>query len=258
MKYGIAAITLTFYSLFIGCSKAKLEKGFPVSSGNDKTERLNGFNKDSLVFETRPSSVLLTGHPNVRLTTIYKVNFDKDDNTSFIGSNNFHYLYGESEDRFVINWNHHLIPGLEAAYGYNMVNVSLFDIKENVQKSFFDKPVLIKTLYYPSFTQDTLNKQLINRDYCMVSVYNEDTNKDGYINLKDLRRLYLFNLKGEKQKALTPENYSVMKSEYDPGNDLMYVFSKLDSNKSGQQDDEEPTHIFWIDLKDPNKTGRLY
>jgi hypothetical protein len=48
------------------------------------------------------------------------------------------------------------------------------------------------------------------------------------------------------------------KSEYDSDNDFMYVFTKLDSNKNGQQDKREPTHIFWIDLQDPNNTGRQY
>ena len=29
-------------------------------------------------------------------------------------------------------------------------------------------------------------------------------------------------------------------------------------SNNGQQDDGEPIHIFWIDLKDPSKTGRQY
>ena len=259
MKPNIILILFSLFSLIVSCSKNKLEeKGFQVSSDNDDNHQSNGFNKDSLRFDTQPSSVLLTGISNVRLTTIYKVNLNKEDKTTFIGSNCFHYVYSESEDKTAINCNHHIMPGFEAVYGYNLVNVSHYDILENRPKNFFEKPVLIKTLYYPSFSQDTLNKLLINRTYFMVSAYNEDTNKDGFINPKDLRRFYLFNLKGEKQKALVPENYSVLKSEYDPGNDFMYVFAKFDSNKNGQQDDKEPTHVFWIDLKDPNKTGQLY
>jgi len=58
--------------------------------------------------------------------------------------------------------------------------------------------------------------------------------------------------------ALIPENYSVIKSEYDPDNDFMYVFAKLDANNNGQQEEDEPIHIYWIDLKNPSKTGRQY
>jgi len=103
-----------------------------------------------------------------------------------------------------------------------------------------------------------LNNQPVSRDYFIVSVHNEDTDKDGFINIKDLRRIYLFNINGEKQKALVPENYSVFKSEYDSDNDFMYIFAQLDANKNGRRDEGEPIHIFWLNLKNPDKTGRLY
>ena len=129
------------------------------------------------------------------------------------------------------------MPGLEAVYGYNMVNISHYDIKTNKQKYFFEKPVLVKTAYYPTFNKDTLNYKPVNRNCFMVSVYNDDTNKDGFINLKDLRRFYLFDINGERQMALIPENYSIIKSEYDPENDFMYVYAQLDSNSNGKSND---------------------
>lgn len=261
MKYLQTIFTLTLVYLMTSCSNGKLEeKGFQVSSSSENSEndQSNGLNSDSLKIDTRPSSVLLTGIPNVRLTTIYKVNLNKKDNSTFIGSNSFHYRYEESEGNKGNNWNNNLMPGLEAVYGYNLVNISHYDIKENKQKNFFEKPVLVRTLYYPTFSKDTLNNKPITRNYFMVSVYNEDTNKDGFVNLKDLRRLYLFDINGERLKALIPENYSVFKSEYDSDNDFMFVFAQLDSNNNGRQDEGEPIHIFWIDLNDPSKTGRQY
>lgn len=261
MKCIQTIFTLTLVYLMTSCSNGNLEeKGFQVSSPSDNSEneQSNGLTSDSLKIETRPSSVLLTGVPNVRLTTIYKVNVNKKDNSTFIGSNSFHYRYEETEGNKGNNWNNNLMPGLEAVYGYNMVNISHYDIKENKPKNLFEKPVLVKTLYYPSFSKDTLNYKPVNRDYFMVSVYNDDTNNDGFVNLKDLRRFYLFDINGVLQKALIPENYSVFKSEYDPDNDVVFVFAKLDSNGNGQEDEGEPIHIFWIDLKDPSKTGRQY
>jgi hypothetical protein len=261
MKYLQTIFTFIFIYLLTSCSNGKLEeKGFQVSSASDNSEneQADGLNRDSLKIDTRPSSVLLTGVSNIRLTTIYKVNMNKKDKSTFIGSNNFHYRYEETEGNKGNNWNNNLMPGLEAVYGYNMVNISHYDINQNKQKTFFEKLVLIRTLYYPTFSKDTLNSKPVNREYFIVSVYNDDTNKDGFINLKDLRRLYLFDINGDRQKALVPENYSVFKSEYDSDNDFMYVFAKLDSNNNGQQDEGEPIHIFWIDLQDPNKTGRQY
>ena len=249
----------TIICFLTSCSGDKLEeKGFSVnptteSDGETKTE---GLSRDSLTFETKPSNVLLTGIPQYRLTTVYKVNYNKKKETTFIGSNNFHSNHSTLGRTNGNQWNYNYIPGLEAVYGYNMVNISHYDIVADKQKNFFEKPVLIKTLYYPSYSKDTLNYKPVNRNYFMTSVYDDDTNKDGFINIKDLRRFYFFDINGENQKALVPKNYSVMKSEYDPANDFMYVFAQLDENNNGKRDEREATHIFWIDLKDPNKTGR--
>lgn len=250
---------LLFVNLY-SCSEKKYDqKGFSVESASENTQEgePSGLNQDSIKFETKPTAVLLTGLPHIRLTAIYKVNYSKDKTESFIGSNNFYYSYYEDQDQGN-NWHDNFIPGLEAVYGYNMVNISHYNIKENKQKYLFKSPVLIRNFYYPTFSKDSLNFKPVKREYFIVSAYNEDTNKDGYINLKDLRRLYLFNINGDQQKILVPEDYSVYESQYDSGNDYMFVFAKKDSNKNGVIEKQEPIHIFWIDLNDPNKTGQKY
>ena len=123
---------------------------------------------------------------------------------------------------------------------------------------FFKNPVLINTLYYPTDSKDTLNGKAVQRDYYMVSAYNEDTNSDGYINTDDLRRFFLFNLDGTMNMQLIPDGYSVNSSQYDPYNDYMYVYAAVDENVNGYQDDIEDVHVFWIDLKSPQKGARLY
>lgn len=243
------------------CSDNGLEeKGFQVgpSAEQEGTEQPTGLDRDSLKFDTRPSNVLLTGIPHIRLTSVYKVNYRKDDSTSFIGSNNFHYNYEEHEPSAGNIWHSHLMPGFEAAYGYNLVNISHYDVITGQQKLFYDRPVLIKTVYYPSFTSDTLNLFPVARNHFLITLFDEDTNKDGYINPRDLRRMHLFDMNGQRQRAPIPENYSVFSSEYDPANDRMYVFAKLDANNNGNVDDIEPVHIHWIDLKEPTRTGRQY
>jgi hypothetical protein len=170
----------------------------------------------------------------------------------------YYYNYSELAESDGNNWNHHFMPGLSIVYGYNMVNVSHYDSETQSQKNFFEKPVLIKNLYYPSFSKDTLNYKPVDRDYYMVSVYDEDTNKDGFINVRDLRRFYLLDTHGENKKPLVPVSYSVFKSEYDPANDFMYVFAKQDENEDGKADELEAIHVFWIDLTNPERAGRVY
>lgn len=252
----ITFIVLVTYS----CSDNAIKnKGFQISqiSKDESGRKVVGLPIDSLNLETRPRSVLLTKKPSHRLSPIYKVNYNQKTGEKFSGSNSFYrtWDYDEIDGN---NWNNNFMPGFTAVYGYNLVNVSHYNNKLKIQNEFFNSPVLIKTLYYPANTNDTINYKPIVRNYYMVSVYDEDTNKDGFINVKDLRRLYHFNINGILQKELVPKNYSVMSSEYDIKNDYMYVFAKIDKNKNGQMEQEEQTHIFWIDLKNPNNTGIQY
>jgi hypothetical protein len=262
MKPTLAAVIfiLTFFCGVTGCGDKLEEKGFAVTSATtdeNSESTADGISNDSLSFATKPSNILLTGLPQYRLATIYKVNYNKDKST-FIGSNDYHFNYDKIGETNGNQWNYNYLPGFEAVYGYNMVNVSHHDTEKQNQKLFFEKPVLIKTLYYPSFSKDTLNYKPLNRNYFMISVYDHDTNKDGYINVKDLRRFYYFDININNRKELVPLNYSVYKSEYDPANDFLYLFAQLDKNENGQIDEREDVHIFWIDLKNPEKTGRQY
>jgi len=122
----------------------------------------------------------------------------------------------------------------------------------------FPKPVLVRTLYYPAFSKDTLNYSPVVRNYYLISAYDQDTNKDGFINIKDLRRFYYFSLDASQKQLLVPANYTVYKSEYDPANDYMYVLAQLDENNNGNIEEKEPVQIFWINLKDPMQAGKLY
>lgn len=256
-------LSLFMFSLlfFFGCSDDELaKKGFPVSTNrtNEKGEVINGLRSDSLKFDTKPRNVLLTGNKAHRLVPIYKVNYKRNSKKPFTGTNAFHenyWSYGNSEGN---NWHRNFMPGFEAVHGYNFVNVSHYNNETKKENSFFENPVLIRTLYYPTLSKDTLNSIPVNRNYYMVSVYDEDTNKDGFINVKDLRRFYHFDIDAKKRMPLIPENYSVMSSEYDPENDFMYVFTRLDKNGNGQMEYEEPSFIFWIDLKNPENKGVQY
>jgi hypothetical protein len=247
--------------LILGCFDDSLEeKGFPINNSTEtrSDSESNEPGLDSLRFETRPRNVLLTFHPAHRLTPIYKVNYNKRTNEPFVGSNNYYSSYWEFGEMDGNHWHNNFMPGFEAVYGYNFVNISHHNAADSTDKLFFEKPVLIKTLYYPAFSKDTLNQKPMFRNHYMVSAYDEDTNKDGLINLRDLRRFFLFDLDLRNSELLVPINYSVIHSEYDPANDFMYVFAVLDDNGNGQIDSKEPMHIFWVNLSDPKQRGAQY
>jgi len=234
----------------------KIEKTIDYISSSREPVR-SGFRTDSLNFFTQPGTVWLTGHPNIRLNSVlmmYRVHEDLN-----IGQNGKYGNYVDDENYEVGNhWNGHLYPGLEAAYGFNMVNVSHFDAATNKQHLLFEQPVLIRTVYYPTDLKDSLLKRPVLRNHLLVSAHNSDTNKDTLINTQDLRRLFLFDISGQRIKTILPENYNIFKSDYDQWNDRLLVYARLDQNNDGQSQQTEPIHVYWVNLQDPSQSGRLY
>lgn len=96
------------------------------------------------------------------------------------------------------------------------------------------------------------------RNYYLVSVYENDTNKDTVLNSRDLRRLYYVNLDVSEKRSLLPENYSVYRSSYDEANDMMLIYARKDSDRNGSVNSQEPTHTFYLDLKNPVQAIPMY
>jgi len=204
--------------------------------------------------QTYPNHVVLTGLAPHRLVTIYKTTRAQSQTArtdSYYHSRDYD-TYGDSEYR------EHFMPGLDLIYGYNLINVAHYDFSEEKLNLLFDHPVLVKSLYFPSYEQDSLDKKPITRNYYLMSAYDADTNGDTLINKKDLRHFYFFTAQGRDRVQLIPADHTVIRSEYDPRNDVMYVFAQEDSNHNGSPDKKEPIHIFWFSLKKPEVAKRLY
>jgi hypothetical protein len=203
---------------------------------------------------TYPNKVILTGLPDQRLITIYK-KIKKGDKGLMeeYGSRSGYY-----DDDYYRDYEQHYMPGIDLVFGYNLVNIGHYNFTTEKLNLLFDHPVLVKSLYYPSFEQDSLHKKPINRNYFLLSVYNEDTNKDTLISKADLRRFYFFNATASERVQLIPSDYSVERSQYDSMKDVMYIFARQDENKNGKSDPTEPLHIFWLSLARPDVAKRMY
>lgn len=258
----INGLSLTVISLLIiSCSsKESQQKEEQIQIHNTSSEKaitdtlqINSIHGNLTLnqISTEPNSVVLTGLPQHRLVTVYKskVNVKASDSYSVYKE---YYESGESERE------EHFMPGLDLIYGYNLLNIAHYDLATEKLQHLFEHPVLIKSVYYPSFIQDSLYKKPINRNYYLVSVYDSDTSMDTLINRKDLRRFYYFNAVASERIQLVPSDYSVVRSQYDPRNDVMYIFARHDENKNGIIDKKEPLHIFWFSLNTPAKAKRIY
>lgn len=154
----IALLSLLFYN----CTEKKYkEKGFSVIEQQNTQETTNKLTTDTLSLEKQPSKIIPTGTKGNILLPIYKVNINKKTKKRFIGTTNYHVTYHYHENDKGNQWNGNLMPGFGAIYGYNMVNVSHYNSITQTRKDFFKKPVLLKTVYYPSVSKDTLNYQPI-------------------------------------------------------------------------------------------------
>jgi hypothetical protein len=201
-----------------------------------------------------PNRVVLTGMPQHRLVTVYKQITKEEEKglKRFSSYSDYGYDYSGSERV------EHFMPGLDIVYGYNLISLAHYDMTNERTNQFFPRPVLVKTLYYPSFVQDSLDQKPINRNYYFVSVYDADTNGDTLITKDDLRRFYYFNSSVSESIQLIPSNYSAVRSQYDSMNDVMYIFARLDENADGQVTKREPMHIFWVSLKNPVVAKLMY
>jgi hypothetical protein len=259
-KYRILfAVAIAINGCLFSCTSKKdeqKEEHIRVSeteSTNETDSLLHSIEGNASMNEisTKPNSVILTGLPDHRFITIYK---SRGGNTNIRNSSKYNYEYDGNESEV----EEHFMPGIDILYGYNLLNISHYDLKIGKTNLLFNHPALIKTFYYPSFLPDSINKVPVNRNFYLISVYDADTNKDTLINKKDLRRFYHFDSSCSIKTLLVPEDYSVIRSQYDSQNDVMYLFARHDENKNGNAEPKESIHIFWIDLKSPAKAKRMY
>lgn len=252
---------LLFFTLILlsaACSEKKdFKEQIRVDMDNllsmDTTNGISG-NLSFGQFLLQPHTVVLTGMPQHRLTTLYKGDTSGISNESY----GWHSYEEEGEVYYETEASELMMPGIDYIRGYNLLNLAHHDLTTGKTNFFFDHPVLVRSLYFPSYEQDSLYKKPVNRNYYLVSVYDTDTNSDTLITKNDLRRFYRFNAEATEKIQLIPSEYSVVRSQYDPKNDMMYIFARLDSNKNGFIDKKEPMHTFWISLKDPAVAKRLY
>jgi len=251
---------LILINLLSSCRFSHKEKDEQISARTtmEESERDTTLNsiKGNLSFNqinTSPNSVINTGLPDHRLVTVYKW---KNKNGKDEGRSSYDQSMDYDGNEYLTR--EHFMPGFDILYGYYLINIAHYDMKSEKLNFLFDHPVLIKTLYYPSFVQDSLHKKPINRNFYLVSVYDQDTNKDTLLNRKDLRRFYLIDATANIKTQVIPADYSVERSEYDSENDAMYLFARYDADKNGSGEKNEPLHIFWISLKNPGSAKRLY
>ncbi len=261
MKNTLLLVQLIVGSLFFAAcnraeQKANAEQVVAISDDDesaDSTINQVSSSENMKQVASYPNEVLLTGLKSHRIISIYKAQVAKENTAQGLLRK---FRYSGSKEAYETYT--HYMPGIDVLFGYKLLNLAHYDLRTDKQNYFFSKPVLIRSFYYPSFEVDTLHKKAVHRNYYLVSAYDEDTNKDTLITHHDLRHFYLFDSTGTQKTLLLPKNYSVLRSQYDSDNDAMYIFARLDANNNGAKEDDEPIHVFWIDLNAPSVAKKMY
>src|SRR5688572_13537147 len=185
----VLPVLFALLTLFASCSRNTEPKEEQVRAETDTTttdtatyNTVKG-NVSLSQLATYPNKVVLTGIPDQRLITIYKKH--KPNSADTYSPRSSSYYDDDNADEYA-----HFMPGIDVVFGYNLVNIAHYNFSTQTTKLLFDHPVLVKSLYYPAFEQDSVNKKPINRNYYLISVYNEDTSKDTIISKNDLRRFF--------------------------------------------------------------------
>lgn len=244
-----------FITLLLSCNNKEPKESISVNSNeyssDSESDTMSSIETSSAFknINTIAKDIIQTGIDEIRLISVHKA---KVNNNEII----YHKSYRYDNDGNSTQVS--LFPGFDIIFGYNLINLSHYNSLTEKKGLFFSKPVLIKSLYYPTQRMDSIAKKPIKRNYFLVTVYDEDNNKDSFLNKRDLRKLYYYTIDNSSRTMLIPLGYSVYKSVFDEKNDAMYVYAKLDENKNGTINEKESAHIFKLDLKNPLIVKRIF
>ena len=182
MKNLLLKNCLIFYVVILAwaaCSRKESEKEEQIRvdvDGLASTDTTNGISGDVSFSQLRlqPHTVVLTGMPQHRLVTLYKADTSGISNESY----GWYSYHEEGEAYYETEATEFLMPGIDYIRGYYLLNIAHYDVTADQTNFFFDHPVLVRSLYFPSYEQDSLYQKPVNRNYYLVSVYDTDTNAD--------------------------------------------------------------------------------
>lgn len=153
--------------------------------------------------------------------------------------------------------------GIKARYGSSNVNDLSFTISnygefeitgflQNIKfqktdsdsiRKLTDKPVLILTATYLKSVADKTNNQIL-----VFTMMDMDTNKDGKLDISDIKALYLSDISGEKFTKISTDFQELIDWKLIPSKNRLYFRTVEDTNKNGEFDKNDVVNYYYIDL----------
>ncbi len=127
-------------------------------------------------------------------------------------------------------------------------NLKFQKIGQDSVYALSEKPVYIQTATFLKSVADKTKQQFL-----VYTLEDEDTNRDGQLNEKDIKALYISNSDGSNFEKLTAPFHELIDWKLIEETNTIYFRTAEDSNKNGKFDVEDKIHYNLLKL--PGKAG---
>jgi hypothetical protein len=106
-----------------------------------------------------------------------------------------------------------------------------------------DKPVLIQTATYLKSVADKTKSEIF-----VYTLVDSDTNRDGKLDISDIKTLYLSESNGVNFTKIAPDLFELIDWNLIEATNRLYFRTVEDTNKNGQFDKKDVVHYNYVDL----------
>ena len=132
-------------------------------------------------------------------------------------------------------------------------NLKFQQIGSDSIKALTDKPVLIQTATYLKSVSERTKQQIM-----VYTMADDDTNKDGKLDINDIKTLYISEISGNRLTKLSPDFQELIDWNLIESKNSLYFRTIEDTNKNGQFDKNDVLHYNFVDLSSKDWKVTMY
>lgn len=123
-------------------------------------------------------------------------------------------------------------------------NLKFQEIGSDSIKPLSDKPLLIQTATFLKSVADRTKQQIM-----VYSLADMDTNKDGKLDVNDIKSLYISEISGNRFTKMSVDFQELIDWNMVESQNRLYFRTIEDTNKNGEFDKNDAVHYHFIDLR---------
>lgn len=226
MKRVIIAITVLISAITISCVKEKEKPKVIYDEGKAAT----GKKPDSTQIKVADLPILMGG-TKFLIHPVGDIRIYDDSNRSYGSSRT-----NSSASYAISNYNRYEITGY-------FENLKFQHVDSTAMVSLTDKKVQIQTATF-------LNTMMAKRQLLVYTLADADTNKDGKLDVNDIKSIYISEMGGGKFTKLSNDMQELIDWNIIEAQSRLYFRTIEDINKNGAFDKNDMVHYHYVNLMD--------